>query len=78
MSGEIELAGNDRYVIIGDGPFVVILAFVEVYEIANHPKITASIWIIPHVKIFHPFGICLPTNADASDALITFGRKINV
>jgi hypothetical protein len=78
MSGEVELAWDDRYVIIGDGPFIVIFPFVEVYEIADHPKITTSIGIIPHVKIFHPFGICLRQTRMPLMLSIPFGWKVNV
>ena len=69
---------NNRDIIVGNGPFIIVLSFIEVYEIAYHPKIAAAIGIISHVKIFYPFGIGLTTNPYAFDRFIPFRRKVYV
>jgi hypothetical protein len=70
---KIKLARHYGYIVIGNCPFIVVFAFIKVYKVACHPKITSSIRIKSLYKFFYPFGISLSANPYAFIVSLRFG-----
>jgi len=78
VGGEIKLTGHDGDVIVGNRPFVVVLAFIEVYKAAGHPEIAAAVGVLALVEFFNPLGVGLAAHADAFDRAIAFCREVYI
>ena len=64
MCGEVKLTWNHGNIVIGNRPLIVVLPFVKVHEVTDHPEVASSIRVCALVKILHPFGICLTADPD--------------
>src|SRR5690606_39281075 len=70
MGSHIKLARNDGSKVVGNCPFVIVLPFVKIDEVAGQPKIPSAIGVKTFLKFLLPLGPCLSADFNAFDRLV--------